>query len=121
MRTNSKKNVDIDWKVIAVAEMEDRDKPELVIQYHSLGFEKYGFGGEIYVYDKVCNARKVMRLINLVGEFFIRGDELAEDNRHIVDKKNGEPKFIFDIGRGKNEFGDDCIFVKPIYYDPAVD
>ena len=101
--TLKKKKVKVDWMIHAIADEQQREDPEAIIEYISSGFGKYGFG-EICVVGRVKNQTKIMNLINTFGRMLAEGEKFEPDAHHFIDDKNGMKEFEFDVVY--HEYGD---------------
>lgn len=110
MKANLKpKKVKIDWKINAICEEENRNDPEFVIEYRTLGYNKYG-KGEIVVLGRVKNAETIARLINTFGRMSAEGEEFGTEGTHVIWNNDGEKEFTFDIVYG--EYGDGTKYIQ---------
>ena len=112
MKSRIQKKVKVDWKILAIAEKEDRNKPDLIIDYKTSGFSKYGYG-EIIVCGAVKNATKIMNLINTFGKMFLEGEKFSADNIHTICDKNGNIEHRFGIVYGEYPNGEKWIQLIP--------
>lgn len=113
MKANLKsKKVKVDWKVRAFCDEEERNEPECVIEYRTLGYDKFG-KGEIVVIGRVKNAEKITTLINTFGRMLAEGENFNSGYNHCIDDENGNTEFTFGIVYGDYGNGDKWIQLLP--------
>lgn len=112
MKVITKQNVKIDWTICAVCDDEQRNNPESVIAYYTVGYSKYG-NGEIVVVGKVKNHKKIKNLINVFGTMLASGEEFASGCMHCIDNANGRVDSSFSVVYGKYDNGEKWIQLLP--------
>ena len=113
MKANLKsKKVKIDWNIHAICEEENRNDPEFVIEYCTLGYDKYG-KGEIVVIGRNKNAETIAMLINTFGRMLAEGEKFDSEHTHNIWNNDGEKEFTFDVVYGEYDDGEKWIQLIP--------
>ncbi len=86
--------ISVTWKIRAICSEEKRKNPDAVIDYRTVGFDKYGFG-EIMVVGKVKNHEKIMNMVNTFGRMLASGEKFEAGVTHTISNSDGEIEFCF--------------------------
>ncbi len=92
-RKPTKRNSDIYWNILACENVGEKG----YAMYETDIFKSNGID-RVVVYGKVINAKKIMRLINIVCSQIIEGDTLRSGITHtIIDDSIGKKIFEFGV------------------------
>lgn len=107
-----KQNIKIDWIISAICDEEQRNNPECVIDYRTIGYSKHG-KGEIIVVGKVKNQDKIGNLINTFGRMLAEGENFDSEHLHCIDDTDGNTEFTFGVIYGGYDSGEKWIQLLP--------
>lgn len=114
INNKGKKNVEIDWHVMAIASEEEAENPKAIIEYRTDTFGRHNEdNAEVVVVGKVKNAEHIMNLINVFAKMYAEGEEFDPESIHTIGEYTNSYDYKFGIVYGQYPNGDKFIQLIP--------